>query len=444
MYSLPTLMSAAENSGNRLASRSWILNQSSQCAFIKSFPLARPVSRHKSVSPMPKACGTHQTGPKVVGLGSLGTDYLAQVSKFPQPDEKLRTEDLKVQGGGNCANALTGAARLGLQPVIVTRIGDDSLGDNMLQELEDDGVGTAAVLRSERQPSPFTYIIVDRSGGTRTCIHTASAPLVPEDLTPSLIRTILKDAAVVFFDGRLTEAALVLAAEAKTQGIPILVEAERQRDRLPELLQLATFITSSAHYPQEVTGEGNIGAALVAMMTKLPNARWICSTQGSQGSVLLQRGAAGGDNCSAEGEGNSVDGAGSSVEDDIEVMWQEVSVQRDSPSLPGCMTPNGAAIGAGSVAVRRGKFSAAPDSRSSVTGRLWVASAAHLSAASPVVDTTGAGDAYNAALLYSIAQGLPPGQMMTLAAVVAGCNCTSLGARSGMPHASNVDGSLLA
>jgi hypothetical protein len=55
-------------------------------------------------------------------------------------------------------------------------------------------------------------------GGTRTCIHTASAPLVPEDLTPSLIRTILKDAAVVFFDGRLTEAALVLAAEAKTQG----------------------------------------------------------------------------------------------------------------------------------------------------------------------------------------------------------------------------------
>lgn len=223
----------------------------------------------------------------------------------------------------------------------------------------------------------------------------------------------------------------------KGTGIPIMVEAERQRDHLPELLQLATFITSSAHYPLEATGEDTIGAALVAMMTKLPNARWISSTQGSQGSVLLQRGAAGGDKCSAEG-------AGSSVDDDIEAMWQELSAQRDSPSLPGCMTSNGASIGAGSVAVRRGKFGAAADSGSSVTGRLWVASVAHLSAASPVVDTTGAGDAYNAALLYSIAHGLPPDQMMTLAAVVAGCNCTSLGARSGMPHASNVDGSLLA
>jgi hypothetical protein len=81
-------------------------------------------------------------------------------------------------------------------------------------------------------------------------------------------------------------------------------------------------------------------------LAMLEDTQYDLSTEaGSQGSVLLQRGAAGGDNCSAEGEGNSVDGAGSSVEDDIEVMWQEVSVQRDSPSLPGCMTPNGAAIG---------------------------------------------------------------------------------------------------
>ncbi len=33
---------------------------------------------------------------KVVGLGSCGLDYLAQVAAFPQPDEKLRTERLEV------------------------------------------------------------------------------------------------------------------------------------------------------------------------------------------------------------------------------------------------------------------------------------------------------------------------------------------------------------
>lgn len=34
--------------------------------------------------------------PKVVGLGSLGLDYLAAVSHFPDPDEKMRTEELQA------------------------------------------------------------------------------------------------------------------------------------------------------------------------------------------------------------------------------------------------------------------------------------------------------------------------------------------------------------
>lgn len=34
--------------------------------------------------------------PKVVGLGSVGMDYLAQVVNYPKPDEKIRTTNMKV------------------------------------------------------------------------------------------------------------------------------------------------------------------------------------------------------------------------------------------------------------------------------------------------------------------------------------------------------------
>lgn len=67
-----------------------------------SAPLARPI--------------------KVVGMGSCAVDYLASVAAFPKPDEKLRTETLETQGGGNCANALTAAARLGLSPLLVSKV----------------------------------------------------------------------------------------------------------------------------------------------------------------------------------------------------------------------------------------------------------------------------------------------------------------------------------
>lgn len=69
-----------------------------------------------------------------------------------------------MQGGGNCGNALTGAARLGLSPTIVSKIGGDALGDGIVAEFHRDAVGTDHLLRAPG-PSPFTYIIVDREGG---------------------------------------------------------------------------------------------------------------------------------------------------------------------------------------------------------------------------------------------------------------------------------------
>jgi hypothetical protein len=33
---------------------------------------------------------------KVVGCGSAGIDYIASVTAFPKPDEKIRTEKLEV------------------------------------------------------------------------------------------------------------------------------------------------------------------------------------------------------------------------------------------------------------------------------------------------------------------------------------------------------------
>ena len=112
----------------------------------------------------------------------------------------------------------------------------------------------------------------------------------------------------------------VFCRPLQERGIPILVEAERLRDSLPDLLQYATYVTSSAHYPrvisgapcdkgrlgcclalhvahvtkcwpgkspqrisgvlQHATGHEQQGDAMVAMLASLPDARWLVSTQG--------------------------------------------------------------------------------------------------------------------------------------------------------------------
>ena len=52
------------------------------------------------------------------------------------------------------------------------------------------------------------------TGGTRTCIHTPGPPLHPDEITDGAVEQALHGAALVFFDGRLTEAALKLAEAA--------------------------------------------------------------------------------------------------------------------------------------------------------------------------------------------------------------------------------------
>lgn len=60
-----------------------------------------------------------------------------------------------------------------------------------------------------------------------------------------------------------------------------------------------------------------------------------------------------------------------------------------------------------------------------------------------VVDTTGAGDSFIGSVLYGLSTGLPMEQTLRLAAVVAACKCTMLGARPGLPARSQISRDLL-
>eukprot|EP00252_Welwitschia_mirabilis_P022022 TRINITY_DN5821_c0_g1_i8.p1 TRINITY_DN5821_c0_g1~~TRINITY_DN5821_c0_g1_i8.p1 ORF type:complete len:265 (-),score=46.97 TRINITY_DN5821_c0_g1_i8:573-1367(-) len=182
----------------------------------------------------------------VVGCGTVSTDYLATVASFPQPDDKIRSLELKVQGGGNVGNALTGAARLGLNPRLISKVANDGPGRRILSELEADGVDVSYVVVSERGNSPLTYVIVDKQTKTRTCIHSpGNPPMMIEDLPQSKLISALAGATIVYFDVRLPETAIRLAKEAKRLDLPILVDAERKREGLDELLSMANYVVCS-------------------------------------------------------------------------------------------------------------------------------------------------------------------------------------------------------
>ncbi|KAJ7523963.1 hypothetical protein O6H91_18G070500 [Diphasiastrum complanatum] len=349
----------------------------------------------------------------VVGCGTVSLDYLAKVASFPQPDEKIRAIDSQVQGGGNVGNALTAGARLGLKPRLISKVGNDASGNRIIAELEAAGVDTSYVVIADGGNSPFTYVIVDQEKNTRTCIHTPGQPLMePNELSSSTITALLSGAKLVYFDGRLTDTALLIANEASQQKLPILVDAERKRDHLDELLTFANYIVASAKFPQAWTGSSSLASALLSMAIRLEKLTFLIVTLGSSGCVMLEK----------------LDYGNSDHNEVMDVNLLLKSLQKEATQSnhrhPVVLSSK---VGKLTLTSPGGGFT-----EKFVYGRLLLGMAESIPP-EELVDTTGAGDAFIGAIIYSICVGLPPEKMLPLGAVVAGANCRALGARDGLP-----------
>ncbi|XP_021656390.2 uncharacterized protein LOC110647043 isoform X2 [Hevea brasiliensis] len=344
----------------------------------------------------------------VLGCGGISVDFLAAVAAYPKPDDKIRSTSLKVQGGGNAGNSMTCAARLGLNPRIISKIADDSQGRSILEELEADGVDTAFIVVSKDGNSPFTYVIVDNQTKTRTCIHTPGyPPMILDDLSQSSLLSALDGVRIVYSDGRLPEIALVVAQEAYRQNIPILIDAERKREGLDDLLKLASYVVCSAKFPQAWTEAPSIPSALVSMLLRLPNIKFVIVTLGEDGCIMLERST----------------NAPVSEETDVDSLLETLKKRKDDAiAIPKCFSSSLTKLRANGIGT--------------VNGRLFVGTVEKIPPPE-LVDTTGAGDAFIGAVLYAICAKMPPEKMLPFAAQVAAASCRALGARTGLPHRSD-------
>ena len=88
---------------------------------------------------------------------------------------------------------------------LVSKVGADSIGQSILEELRAEGIDCSSVKVGCREStSAFTYIIVDSKTETRTCIHTPlQQPMVAEEVVHEMDK-LLEGVQLVYFDGRHT------------------------------------------------------------------------------------------------------------------------------------------------------------------------------------------------------------------------------------------------
>jgi sulfofructose kinase len=218
----------------------------------------------------------------VAGLGPNSVDLLTVVAEFPKSDSKQRLQRFARMAGGQTATALVTCARLGWSTRYIGSFGDDEFGNLSRDSLIREGVDVSAARTVTGATNQFAVVLVDARTGERTVLWdrhpdlTMTAAEVPYDAVTS--------ARVLIVDGQETAAAAQAARFARQAGLPTLIDVEKVRPGIGELLQQIDAIIAAQDFPGTLTGYDDPGRAIEAMARQF-GARLACVTMGDEGSL---------------------------------------------------------------------------------------------------------------------------------------------------------------
>ncbi|MDG4717514.1 MULTISPECIES: ribokinase [Thalassospira] len=99
----------------------------------------------------------------IVVVGSSNIDFAARVAKLPQPGQTVLSKGYISGPGGKGCNQALAVARLGVQPIFISKIGDDALGRQLIESLASDGMDTNHLIIADAAQTGMALISIDES-----------------------------------------------------------------------------------------------------------------------------------------------------------------------------------------------------------------------------------------------------------------------------------------
>ena len=218
----------------------------------------------------------------MVGFGRNSIDFLTVVAEHPAPNSKQRLQRFARLPGGEIATAMAACARLGWRACYVGRFGDDDLGVQARASLVEAGVDVTAAETVLDATNQFAVILVDARSGDRTVLwdrHPALT-MTAADVSPAVITS----GRVLIVDCSDTAAAAQAAKYAREAGIPSIIDVEKVRPGIGDLLQQIDAIIAAESFPTALTGHEDLGRALEVIGREF-GAAVVTATLGDKGSL---------------------------------------------------------------------------------------------------------------------------------------------------------------
>jgi sulfofructose kinase len=218
----------------------------------------------------------------VAGFGLNSIDLVAVVAEYPAPNTKQRLQRFARLPGGQIGTAMATCAKLGWRSRYIGSFGDDDLGEVARDSLTSQEVDISASRTVAGATNQFSVILVDARSGQRTVLWDRHPAL---NMQPADVpRDAVTSGRLLIVDCHQTPASTRAAGYAREAGIPTIIDVEKVRPAILDLLQNIDAIIASEEFPGALTGHDNLGRAL-EVMGRDSGASLVCVTLGDRGSL---------------------------------------------------------------------------------------------------------------------------------------------------------------
>ena len=179
---------------------------------------------------------------KIMVIGSISTDFVVLTDRRPKVGETVTGNDFQTTFGGKGANQAVASARLGGDVSMVGTVGSDVFGNQLIQNLADNGVLTNDVERVTEKPSGSAHITI--ADGDNSIVY---IPGANNEMTVARIEQLketLLTAAIVIVQNELPQPVIdEIITFCFENGIKTIYNPAPARVVATEILEKATYFT---------------------------------------------------------------------------------------------------------------------------------------------------------------------------------------------------------
>jgi ribokinase len=222
-------------------------------------------------------------------VGSINQDFVLSVERRPEPGETVTDAQLSRGNGGKGANQAAAAALLVADVQLLGRVGDDGLGEPLVEALADKGVDTSLIEASTHSSTGTAFITVTPDGENAiTVAPGANRSLTPDDVDDASDSIAAARVLVAQMEvpPEVVLRAVEVAAERGTRALVNLAPPTQVPRELLEKLDPLVVNEHEAAFLLEERVEG-VDAALFAAPELLAlGPRSVVITLGKEGAVF--------------------------------------------------------------------------------------------------------------------------------------------------------------